>query len=189
MNWTEITTIIFGTGIISAIAQILLGNYLNKQFFRFSNLYKDKLDIIRELYRLLIKAEGGLQILMTSPLTELKVNKDENETEEYKSEKEEFRKKTFSVISAFFNYYEENEIVFENEIVKCFDELRKKFQTAIKSHNYASIMESSRPSKAWENAAQAKQDAIDSILSKDIPDLKKKLKKIFQDRYKLLETN
>jgi len=189
MNWTEIITILLGTGFITTLSQVFLTNNLNKRFFRFSNLYKDKLDIIRELYKLLIKAEGGLQILMKSSPTELKFDKDGNENEEHKLEMVEFRKKTTDVINIFFKYFEENEIVFENEIVKCIQELEEKFQTALKSNSLASTMEPNRPSKAWENAAQAKQDAYENIVGKDIPELKNKLKTIFQERYKLLETN
>ena len=83
MNWTEIITIFVGTGIISTIAQAILTSKLtknqllfseeiNKRFFRFSNLYKDKLDIIREFYKLLIKAEKGLNIQMIGSKPELK---------------------------------------------------------------------------------------------------------------------
>ena len=89
----------------------------------------------------------------------------------------------------FYSYFEENEIVFENEVAKYVKELDEKFKIAIKSHSLASIMESSRPSKAWENAAQGKQDTYDIIVRKDIPYLKRELKTIFQERYKLLETN
>lgn len=189
MNWTEIITIFLGTGIISTFAQLFLSNNLNKRFFRFSNLYKDKLDIIRDFYKLLIKAEKALNILMSSREPELKIGQDGNATEESKLEIEEYRKKTINVVQILLNFYEENEIVFEEEIVIYINQLKEKFEKSLNTHNFATQMESCRPSKAWENAAQAKLDAYDSIVSKDIPDLKKELKKIFQDRYKLLETN
>jgi len=50
-------------------------------------------------------------------------------------------------------------------------------------------MESSRGSKPWEKAMQAKQDVYEIIVIKDIPELKNKLKTTFQDRYKLLDIN
>jgi len=189
MNWTEIITIFLGTGIISTFAQLFLANNLNKRFFRFSNLYKDKLDIIREFYKLLIKAEKALNILMSSREPELKKGQDGNATEESKMEIEVFRKNTINVVNIFLNFYEENEIVFEDEIVIYIKQLKEKFEKSLSAHSLATHMESCRPSKAWENAVQAKQDAYDGIVSKDIPDLKKEMKRIFQNRYKLLETN
>jgi len=96
MNWNEIATLflgtLFGTGVITALAQfwltnkvnknqLLFSDELNKRFFRFSNLYKDKLDIIREFYKLLVIAEKGLRILMIGPQTELKIGQDGNVTE------------------------------------------------------------------------------------------------------------
>jgi hypothetical protein len=73
MAWNEIITIVLGTGIITTLAQLFLTNNLKKRFFRFSNLYKDKLDIIREFYKLLIKAEKEL---MNESEPDKKIGKD-----------------------------------------------------------------------------------------------------------------
>lgn len=204
MNWKEIVTLflgtLFGTGVITGLAQfwltnkvnknqLLFSNELNKRFFRFSNLYKDKLDIIREFYKLLVIAEKGLIILMTPKQTEDKVGQGVSATEERKSEMEEFKKKTNGAITAFFNYYEENEIVFENEIVSCVSELKKKFIMAENANNFAELFASHWGSEPWGKATQKKQDVYVHVVREEIPELKDKLKTIFQERYKLLETN
>lgn len=90
MKWNEIIAILLGTGIITTLAQILITNNLNKRFFRFSNLYKDKLDIIREFYKLLIKAEKGLRILMIESEPEIRNGKDGNQNIEGKKKSDEF---------------------------------------------------------------------------------------------------
>lgn len=189
MKWTEIIAILLGTGIITTLAQILLTNNLNKRFFRFSNLYKDKLDIIREFYKLLIKAEKGLNILMIESEPELKFGKDGIVDQESSRKSEEFNIKTYGAINSFFDFYDQNEIIFEDEIVILVNQLREKFIKANNAQSFAKIMEASRPSKAWENSVQEKQDTYETIVKKDIPCLKRELKTLFQERYKLLETN
>lgn len=189
MKWTEIIAILLGTGIITTLAQILITNNLNKRFFRFSNLYKDKLDIIREFYKLLIKAEKGLNILMIESEPELKFGKDGIVDQESNRKSEEFNIKTYGAINSFFDFYDQNEIIFEDEIVILVNQLREKFIKANNAQSFAKIMEASRGSEAWEKAIDKKSDAHELYVVKEIPELKNKLKTTFQERYKLLETN
>lgn len=189
MEWTEMITILLGAGIITTLTQLFLTNTLNKRFFRFSNLYKDKLDIIREFYKLLIKAEKGLKMLMIESEPEVKSGKDGMPDEESKQKLEEFNIKTYGAIDSFFDFFDQNEIIFEDEIVFLINQLRDKFNKAKSAQSFASMMETSRGSKAWEKAIDKKSDAHELYVIKEIPKLKNELKTKFQERYKLLETN
>jgi hypothetical protein len=70
MNWNQVLELfiylIIGSGIGAFISQKLFEHSLNKKLLRFTKLYSDKLDIIKNLYRLLIKAEKSLDLLLKS---------------------------------------------------------------------------------------------------------------------------
>jgi hypothetical protein len=146
---------------------------LNKKLFKFTKLYSDKLDIIRELYRLLVRAENGLQILLSQREPDDLV------------EKQKYYKETIETISEFVKTYEENELIFEKEIVEIITVIIEAFKKAKKAHFYANLMENSRGSKAWENAVNEKQE-LSNQLEKEFPILKTKLKTVFQARYDIL---
>src|SRR5680860_40944 len=99
MNWKDIIVILLGTGIINTLAQLFITNNLNKRFFRFSNLYKDKIDIIRELYKLLIKAERGLKILSIESQPDIVHGNDGNPNQESTMQLIEFKLKTHDAIN------------------------------------------------------------------------------------------
>jgi sulfur relay (sulfurtransferase) DsrC/TusE family protein len=171
----DITYVILGSGIGSFITQKIFEYRLEKKMFRFTKIYTDKIDIIKVFYSLLIRAEKALDLLMSRP-----------EPKEIK-DNEEYRKNTFDVISNFFDFYEENEIVFEPQIVILVEELQTKFNEAKKSHNYANMLEPSRGTEDWKEAIKQKIAAKEKLVIKEIPELKIKLKTEFQKRYQLLQ--
>ncbi len=189
MKWYEVLIIIFGTGSLATFGQLFISDIINKKFFRFSNSYKDKLDIIREFYKLLIKAEKALSLLMSKPEPKLNIANGGTADKESQRELDEFRKNTYDIINSFFDYYDENEIVFEDEIIILVNQLREKFNKAKSSHSLATMMESARSTKVWSDAIQAKEDAQQKYVVKEIPELKIKLRTFFQKRYKILGTN
>ena len=189
MNWAEIVTIFVGTGFITTLSQIFLTDKLNKQFFRFSNLYKDKLDIIREFYMLLVKAEKGLNILMIELKPDLNYGKDGNPDEVSERKLAEFNMKTYVAINSFFDFYDQNEIIFEDGIVQLINQLREKFNKSENANSFAAMMETSRGSKAWENAIEKKIDAHELYVVKEIPEIKNKLRIFFQKQYEILKAN
>lgn len=189
MNWTEIITIFIGTGTISTITQLLITSNLNKRFFRFSNLYKDKVDIIKELYKLLIIAERGLKIIFFESQPAIVNGNDGKPDQESTKKLVEFKSKTYDAINSFFDFYDQNEIVFEDEIVKVINRLREDFNNAKNAQSYAAMMEASSGSKAWEKAIEKKSDAHKLYILKEIPELRNELKTFFQKQYKILNAN
>lgn len=189
MNWTDIITILFGTGIITTLAQYFLTNNLNKRFFRFSNLYKDKIDIIKELYKLLIKAEQGVKILMFESKPEIINGNDGKPDQESTKNLVEFNLKTHDAINSFFDFFDQNEIVFEDEIVQLINRLKEEFNKVENNHTYATMWENSRGSKAWDKAMDKKSDLYELSVLKEIPKLKNELKIFLQKQYKILNAN
>jgi hypothetical protein len=177
MNWKEIISIIGFSGLISFIIQKRYEYQLNKQILRYTKLYTDKLDVIRILYQKFILAERALILLMSQR------EPDKNE------EKKVFQEKTNSVIIKFFEYFEENEIIFEQDIVELIHSIKGKFDSCILKQTQANHLESSRPSEAWEKAVCEKQEAFELIVNEDIPILKGHLKRVFQKRYHIIEKN
>lgn len=177
MTLTEIlelsSYIIIGSGIGTFATQELFKHRLNKQLFRFTKLYSDKLDILKDLYRLLISAEKGLEILLSQ--------REPND----KKEKVEYYEKTVKPINNFIELYEENEIIFEEPIVEQINEIINILKNAKTIHFNANNLEESRPSKEWENAVSTKQE-LNRKLENEFPKLKMKLKKEFQLRYDIL---
>lgn len=168
-----LATVILGSGSGNFLAQKLFEHHLNRSFFRFSKLYSDKLDIIRELYRMLIQAERALNLLHN-----------QREPDE-PIEKEKFKAETFEKIDRFIEYFEENEIIFDTSIVSIIDQFRKNFNSAKQKHNFATMLESDRGSKVWSDAVGEKVELQGKYIEK-IPILKEKLKNEFQEKYKLL---
>lgn len=168
-----VVVVMLSSGIGTFVAQKFIELHLNKRFYRFSKLFSDKLDIIRELYRLLIQAERGLNLLL---------NQREPDDQ---SKKEKFKAETFEKIDRFVEYFEENEIVFDAPIVSIIDQFRENFKNARKNHNIATMLESDRGSEAWLNAVDKKAELQGKYVV-EIPLLKKELRKKFQEEYKLL---
>lgn len=164
---------LIGSGSGTFFIQKAYEQRLNKKLFKFTKLYSDKLEIIRELYRLLVRAEKGLEILLSQ--REPKDN----------SEKQKFYDNTTEAINEFIKTYEENELLFEKEIVVKISIIIEAFKKAKAAHYYANLMEESRPSKAWEDAVSEKQD-LSNKLEVEFPNLKVKLKTEFQSRYDIL---
>ena len=179
MNLNQILEIIIGSvlgsGLITFVLQKLFEHRLNKKLYRFGKLYSDKLDIVKNLYRLLIKAEKGLEILLS--------RRGSND----KNEKEEFQHETIETMDNFINYFEENEIVFDQTIVELVRQIGNRFNEAKKARVSADIMESDMNSKAWGDAVSKKQDLYEQLVKIEMPILKEKLKKEFQNKYQLLD--
>ena len=165
--------IIIGSGFGTFFAQKLFEHRLNKKLFMFTKLYSDKLDIIRDLFRLLVNAEKGLEILLSQ--------REPNE----KEERVEYYEKTVRLINDFIELYEANEIIFEEPIVEQINEIINILKNAKTTHFKAAFLEESRHSKAWENAVSTKQE-LSEKLKNEFPKLRMKLKKEFQVRYEIL---
>ncbi len=179
MNCNQIWGLIVGSGLGSGLVTFWVQKYFehrfNKKLYRFNKLYSDKLDIIKNLYRLLIQAEKGLDILLS-----------EREPDKT-NEKEEFRHKTMETLDKFIDYFEENEIVFDKSIVDLVRPIGDRFDKGKKAHIFANLMESDRGSETWLNAVSKKKDLHEQLVKNEIPILKGKLIVEFQNKYQLLD--
>lgn len=179
MNWHLFLWLIvgsgLGSGLVTFFVQKIFEHRLNKRLYRFNKLYSDNLEIIKNLYRLLIQAEKGIDILLSQ--------REPNE----ENEKREFREKTTEVIDKFVNYFEENEIIFDKSIVDIVRQIVMRFVDGKKAHSFADTMESERNSKSWSKAVSEKIDLHEKLVEIEIPILKRKLKEEFQKKYHLLE--
>ena len=178
MTLTEVlelsSYIIIGSGIGTFAAQELFKYRLNKQLFRFSKLYSDKLDIIRIFYKKLVLMEKALDTFMSQ-----REPSDD-------SEKAKFNEETVKVINDFIEYYEINEIIFDNKTVEIMQQILEKIKESKKTQNLANIVEDSRGTDVWLKAISDKQELYEKFVVDELPKLKNKLKRDFQNRYKLL---
>lgn len=187
MNWLDIIEklglftvgTVSITGIVIYFSKKIFENQVDilksKHLYRYSKLYTDKLEIIRELYKRLVKAEKAIEILMRP----IRWGGDKS-TEDLEREAVEY-------INSLFDFYDENEIIFDEETIDLITQLQKNFYEVWNKHSAAKMMESARGTEVWSDAIQASIDAYNTIIEKEIPQLKNALKKDFQNRYKILQ--
>lgn len=143
---------------------------------RFSTLYTEKLSVFRETYSKLVKAEKSLEYLLRPAKFAGKKTKQELSDEAYE----------FMIF--LFDYYDENEIFFDESSVQLIEQLREKFREAWGAHWQADFMEEARGTKAWLETIENKTEVYKKVMENEIPSLKEMLKKDFQKRFKLIET-
>ena len=149
--------------------------YKEKSIYRFSKVYTDRLDIIREVYRRLVKAEYSIEILMR-PIT-IGVRKSE----------EELENEAYCDYTSLFQYYQENEIIFEDDTITLINDIKNRFDKVWKSYNSMKFMETARGSEPWAKSIENSITVYEEEIVNEIPKLKKLLKKQFQKEFDLLQ--
>lgn len=176
LDFLKVILFVFlGSGLGTIFAQKLFEHRLNKKLHRFSHLYTDRLDVIKNLFSLLVRAEKGLDKLLSEREPEDKENKDK------------FIQETLDRMSAFLDYFDENEIFFDDSVIETVAELRMIFYDAWSKHFSATLMEEYRGTEAWHNAVGRKEELRKKLMDNELRKLKKKLKEEFQKKYRLLE--
>lgn len=168
-------TVLISSGLGTFIVEKMFEHRLNKKLSRFNTLYTDKINVIKELYKLLIKAEKALDLFLSQREPK---NIEENRM---------FKDQTVLVLNSFRDYFEENEILFDSCIVSIVEEINKNFQEAKITQLKTTIMEADRGSKAWEKIIEKKIQLRELLVDNEIPKLKENLKREFQQEYQLLE--
>lgn len=167
-------------GIIVYFSKRIFENQLsilnNEHLYRYNTLYSEKLLVYKETYKRIVKAEKSLEYL----LRPLKFGQ--------KKSKEEITDETFTFISDLFEYYDENEIFFDNSSVDLLEQLRGKFTKAWGANWQADFMEQARGTPEWVETIENKKHVYETIISNEIPNLKKQLKQDFQKNFKVMET-
>lgn len=165
---------IAGSGLATYFVQKYFEQKLNKQLSRFNILYSDSINVIKHLYHLLIKAEKALDIFLGQREP---VDSDENKT---------FKDQTVLILNNFRDYFEENEILFDDSIVKIIKQIIESFHEAKLTQIQAAIMEEDRGSEEWKKAIEKKTELHHFLIEGLMPNLKKQLKLEIQEKYQLL---
>lgn len=188
MEWGDVVknVFVFAFGSVS-ISGIII--YISKRLFetqqdilkaqnlhRFSEIYTARMDVIRELYKRLVKAEMSIEELMR-PI-KFGVQKPQEDAD----------KETFEKLIALFSYYDENEIAFDEKTVKLFETIKNKFLEAWGAHQTHRFMETARGSEIWINAIEKSNEIYHSVIENEIPKLKQALKEDFQKRFQMLQS-
>lgn len=165
---------IAGSGLATFFVQKSFEQKLNKQLSRFNILYSDSVGVIKKLYSLLIKAEKALDLFLgqREPKNEI--------------ENEKFKNQTVIVLNNFTEYFEENEILFDDEIVKIVRQITDSFQDAKVIQIQATIIESDRGSAEWKMANEKKTQLHKYYIENLVPNLKKQLRFEIQNKYQLI---
>ena len=179
MDLKEILLTIFSivalsSGIWTFIAQKTFEQRLKKSLTRFTKIYSDQVDTIKEYYRLLIKAEKALFLLMSQ--------REPTDIEK----KKEFVANTILIINNMIQYFEENELLFEKETTAQIKNIIKKIEEAKLLQSLAELSESDRGSETWSRAVNEKQNFFDNTVKQEFPILREKLKSDFQKKYHLI---
>jgi len=168
-------TVIVGSGLATFGVQKTFEHRLNKKLSRFNTLYSDKINVIKQLYKLLIKAEKALDLFLG-----------QREPDDFEKN-EKFNTQTVLVLNDFVNYFEENEILFDDTIVRIIRKITDSFQTAKITQMQATIMEADRGSDEWKKAIEKKIELRELLVENEIPRLKQNLKIEIQKKYQILD--
>ena len=166
-------------GIIVYISKKIFENKLNilkeERLHRFSNIYTDKFLVHRELYKRVVIAEKSLDCLMRP----IKIKTDKSE--------EDAENETANHINSFYAYFDENEIIFDENEINTANLLRENFNKSWGTYQSVKRMESARGTEAWANVIEKSNEVYHSIVEAEIPKLRNELKNDFQKKYKILE--
>jgi len=171
---TILSLVALGSGIWTFIAQKTFEHRLNKSLTRFTKIFPDQVDTIKEFYKLLVKAEKALTLLMSQ--------REPTEPEK----KKEFLSETILIINNMIKYFEENELLFEKDTSFQIKKILEKIEEAKMLHGTAELFESERGSEQWTKAVNEKQNYLDNTVKQEFPALREKLKSDFQKKYHLI---
>lgn len=165
------------TGIIIYFSKKIFENQISilksEHLFRFTTLYTEKIEVIKETFKRIVHAEKALRVLTTP------TNSDDKKKENYKN--------ALTSLDSLFGFYEENELFLDDNSLKLIKELKLKFENVLNAHNKAEFMEIMRGTEQWADAIENKMKVSETVLDNEIPAIKQQLKKDFQEKYKLIE--
>lgn len=179
MNWQEISKYlgVFGLGATSITAIIIyfskkifenqISIFKSEHIYRFTTLYTEKMTVIKETYKRIIKTEKSLSNLMTPDNKEVK---------------QSLLKIAVESLDSLFDYTDENELFLDETIISLTNELKGKFEEVLKAYNNAEFMENMRGTESWANAIENKMRTTATVLDREIPMIKKNLKQEFQKK-------
>ena len=182
----DITTIITSTLISGSITTVIiyiskklfesrLSIFENKLLFRHNKLYTEKLTVLKELFKRIVIAEKSLEYMMRP------IRFSDGRTDE------ELEQDVVMKVNSFYDYFDENEIILDENIISIVNSLRSKFSECWKTHQVASIMKYDRGSEEWKKSIDDKKEIYEKVICGDIPSLKQELINSFQKQLKISE--
>lgn len=158
-------------------------NNLDKDFeaFKIKNdrLHIEQVEIIKKVYSKLVKAEKPLENIMNQSLKQSSSKTDE-----------EFSKEVVLYANDFFDYFDENEVIFNEDTCDIIKLIKEKYIAVWKTYNTKLFMENYSISKEmFVQIAKDMKEAYENILQGEMQKLKKELKKDFRMKLGIIGEN
>ena len=148
---------------------------LEKFKIKYSRLHLEQVEIIKLLYSKLIRAEKPLEYL----LRPIKINPDKSN--------EEIAKEVVQKANDFFDYFDENEVIFNEETCKLIKLIEENYLKVWKTHSVKQFMGENISKELLIKLVDDMTDAYENILQGEMQRLKAELKKDFRKKLGIIE--
>jgi hypothetical protein len=155
--------------------QSTLDKDLETYKIKYSRLHFEQVEIIKNLYSKLIKAEIPLEYLMRP----IKLNPDKSN--------EEISKEVVNNANDFFNYFEENEVIFNEDTCKLIRLIKEKYIAVWSTYSTKQFMGDSATGDILVQIVTDMKVAYDNILEGEMQKLKKELRDDFRKKLGIIE--
>ena len=155
--------------------QSTLDKDLETYKIKYSRLHFEQVEIIKNLYSKLIKAEIPLEYLMRP----IKLNPDKSN--------EEISKEVVNNANDFFNYFEENEVIFNEDTCKLMRVIKEKYIAVWSTYSTKQFMGDSATGDILVQIVTDMKVAYDNIFEGEMQKLKKELRDDFRKKLGIIE--
>lgn len=142
---------------------------------KYSRLHLEQVEIIKPLYSKLIRAEKPLEYL----LRPIKINRDKSN--------EEIAEEVVQKANDFFDYFDENEVIFNEETCKIIKLIEENYLQVWKTHSDKQFMGENISEELLIKLVNDMKDAYENILQGEMQGLKSELKKDFRKKLGIIE--
>lgn len=142
---------------------------------KYTRLHLEQVEIIKLLYSKLIKAEKLLENLVRP----IKINPERTD--------EELSKEVVEKVNDFIDYYDENEVIFNEETCKTIDQIKSNYIKVWNTYARNQIYNKNASGELWIKLADEMRKMYETILEGEIQNLKKELKTDFRKKLGIIE--
>jgi hypothetical protein len=153
----------------------VLDKDLEKFKIKYTRLHLEQVEIIKLLYSKLIKAERPLEYL----LRPIKVNPDKSN--------EEIAKEVVQKANDFFDYFDENEVIFNEDTCKTIKLIKENYLKVWKTYSIKQFMGENVSGELLIKLVDDMKDAYERILEGEMQTLKAELKNDFRKKLGIIE--
>jgi hypothetical protein len=148
---------------------------LEKFKIKYTRLHLEQVEIIKLLYSKLIKAEKPLEYL----LRPIKIKPDKP--------KAEIAQEVVLKANDFFDYFDENEVIFNEETCKTINLIKENYLKVWNTYSVTQFMGENVSGEMFIKLANDMKDAYEKILEGEIQTLKAELKNDFRKKLGIIE--